>query len=143
MTTVVQAAIEVEGIDHVVLRVADIERAIGFYCGVLGLSVDRRRPELGLVHLRAGRAMVDLVDATTAAARNGGQAPDGEHLNMDHFAINVRHFDEAAIAAQLARHGVAPGKKIRRYGAFGEGWSMYVKDPDGNTVELKGPPEPA
>ena len=60
---------------------------------------------------------------------------------MDHFARQLSSFDEAALRAQLERHGIAPGDVATRYGALGNGPSMYIRDPDGNTVELKGPPD--
>lgn len=128
------AALRVRGLDHVVLRVADIDRAIAFYGDVLGCRVERRLPEIGLVQLRAGAAMIDLV-------------PRGEDTdmgrNMDHFAVRIEELDVAALSAHLRRHGIDPGEVRRRYGAEGYGSSLYITDPDGNTVELKGPPEAA
>jgi catechol 2,3-dioxygenase-like lactoylglutathione lyase family enzyme len=138
-------AIQIKAIDHVVLRVADLERAIRFYCVVLGCTVERRRDDLGLVHLRAGRSQVDLVNLDGQLGRQGGAgakptlAEGGR--NMDHFCIQVDPFDEAAIAAHLRAHGVEPGAVSQRFGAEGTGPSMYVADPDGNVVELKGPAE--
>lgn len=123
----------VAGLDHVVLRVSDMDRAIAFYERVLGLKVERRLPEIGLVQLRAGSAMVDLVP------RKDGEAAG---RNMDHYALRIESLDEAAVTAHLRRHGVDPGEVRRRYGAEGYGPSLYITDPDGNTVELKGPPEP-
>ena len=126
-------ALQVAGLDHVVLRVADIDRAIEFYEQVLGLHVERRLPEIGLVQLRAGSAMIDLVPK-----------PEDEDpgSNMDHFAVRIERLDAAALTAHLQRHGIDPGEVRRRYGAEGYGPSIYITDPDGNTVELKGPPEP-
>ncbi len=122
---------EILGIDHVVLRVADLERAIAFYEGVLGAKVERRSESFGLVQLRAGRSLIDLIKASET---------DREGANMDHFAIRIEPFDEAAIRAHLAAHGIAVGELKTRYGADGNGPSLYIEDPDGNTVELKGPP---
>ncbi len=122
---------EILGIDHVVLRVADLERAIAFYEGVLGAKVERRSESFGLVQLRAGRSLVDLIKASET---------DREGANMDHFALRIEPFDEAAIRAHLAAHGIEAGELKRRYGADGNGPSLYIQDPDGNTVELKGPP---
>ncbi len=119
------------GIDHVVLRVADLERAIAFYEGVLGAKVERRSESFGLVQLRAGRSLVDLIKASET---------DREGANMDHFALRIEPFDEAAIRAHLAAHGIEVGELKTRYGADGNGPSFYIEDPDGNTVELKGPP---
>ena len=127
------AALRIKGLDHVVLRVADIDRAIAFYEDVLGCHIERRLPEIGLVQLRAGAAMIDLVP----------KAEDEEMgSNMDHYAVQIEAMDVPAITAHLKRHGVDPGEVRRRYGAEGYGSSIYITDPDGNTVELKGPPEP-
>jgi glyoxylase I family protein len=132
--------IHVEGFDHIVLRVRDRAAMLAFYQDVLGLAVDRDRPELGLTHIRAGRQMIDLVTLDGPLGRMGGAAPGAEGRNLDHFALRVRPFDEAAIRAHLAAHGVAVVEEGQRYGADGDGFSLYVRDPEGNTVELKGPP---
>jgi glyoxylase I family protein len=129
-----QPALRVKGLDHVVLRVADMDRAIAFYEEVLGLHVERRLESIGLVQLRAGAAMIDLVPRTE-------DEDDGR--NMDHFAVRIEEMDVAALTAHLKRHGIDPGEVRRRYGAEGYGSSLYITDPDGNTVELKGPPETA
>src|SRR5437016_1936157 len=126
------AALRVKGLDHVGLRVADIDRAIAFYEAVLGLHVERRLAEIGLVQLRAGAAMNDLVPRTE---------DEDEGRNMDHFAVQIEALDVPALTAHLKRHGIDPGEVRRRYGAQGYGSSIYITDPDGNTVELKGPPE--
>ena len=132
--------IHVEGFDHIVLRVRDKAAMLAFYQDLLGLAVDRDRPELGLTHIRAGRQMIDLVTLDGPLGRMGGAAPGAEGRNLDHFALRVRPFDEAAIRAHLAAHGVAVVEEGQRYGADGDGFSLYVRDPEGNTVELKGPP---
>ncbi len=128
---------EILGIDHVVLRVADQERAIAFYEGVLGAKVERRSEKFGLVQLRAGRSLIDLIEAPAGEAPAGKTEGAG---NMDHFALRIEPFDEAAIRAHLEAHGIEAGELKSRYGAEGNGPSLYIEDPDGNTVELKGPP---
>lgn len=128
------------GLDHLVLRAIDLPRMIEFYCEVLGCSVERRQDTLGLVQLRAGRALIDLVALDGPLGRAGGAAPGTEGHNLDHFCLRVDPFDEAAIRAHLAAHGVAAGETASRYGAEGEGPSIYLDDPEGNTVELKGSP---
>ena len=133
--------IEIREIDHVVLRVRDVERAIRFYQDVLGCTVERRVDDFGLVQLRAGRSLVDLVDVDGTIGRHGGAPPGDEGHNMDHFAVRVQVFDETAIRTHLEAHGVAVGDVETRYGAEGNGPSIYIRDPDGNTVELKGPPD--
>ena len=132
--------IRIRDIDHVVLRVSDLEGMLGFYCGVLGCVVERRKDDIGLVQLRAGRSLVDLVPVDGELGRAGGAAPGSEGRNMDHLCFRIETFDEAALTEYLERHGVEPGRVSSRYGAEGSGPSMYVEDPEGNTVELKGPP---
>ena len=128
------------GIDHVVLRVADVERALSFYCGVLGCREERRVADIGLYQLRAGAALIDLVPLDSELGRLGGAGPGPEGRNMDHFCLTIEPFDEAAVRAHLASHGIDAGELKKRYGAKGEGPSFYIADPDGNTVEIKGPP---
>jgi catechol 2,3-dioxygenase-like lactoylglutathione lyase family enzyme len=133
-------AIEIRRIDHVVLRVRDVAASKRFYCDALGCTVERESEALGLHQLRAGASLIDLVPVEGPLGRLGGAGPGAEGRNVDHVALALAHFDEAALRAHLAAHGVAPGDVAERYGAEGNGPSMYVKDPDGNVVELKGPP---
>ncbi|KQW58224.1 VOC family protein [Variovorax sp. Root411] len=126
-------------IDHVVLRVKDVERAVAFYCGVLGCAIEKRRDDLGLVHLRAGASLIDLVTPDGPLGRQGGALAGVEGRNVDHLCLRIEPFDEAAIRAQMALHGVAVhGGVQNNFGAEGNGPSIYVADPDGNSVELKG-----
>ena len=108
--------------------------------GVLGCTEERRIEALGLHQLRAGSALIDLVPVDSPLGKAGGAGPGSEGRNMDHFALEIEHFDEAALARHLEAHGVEPGDVGTRYGARGNGPSMYIRDPDGNVVELKGPP---
>jgi glyoxylase I family protein len=128
----------IEDIDHVVVRVSDLERMIQFYCTVLGCSVQWRRPDLGLVHLRAGKAMIDLIPVDGRLGRIGGAAPGREGRNMDHVCLRVRPFDREQIVRHLESHGARVGEIRPRFGAEGEGVSIYVYDPEDNLVELKG-----
>ncbi len=121
-------AIAIAALDHVVLRVADLERAKAFYRDVLCCPVEKWQPELGLLQLRAGAALIE-----------GGAGPGAEGHNLDHFCVRLERFDEAALRAHLASHGIAAGEAVQRYGAEGNGPSLYIRDPDGNTVELKAP----
>ena len=132
--------IRIRDIDHVVLRVSNLERTLRFYRDVLGCAVERQKDDIGLVQLRAGRSLVDLVPVDGELGRKGGAAPGREGHNMDHVCFRLESFDETALAGHLSAHGVEPGRVVTRYGAEGEGPSMYVEDPEGNTVELKGPP---
>ena len=134
-------AYTVQGIDHVVLRVVDVEGVIRFYQDVLGCAVERRKDDLGLIQLRAGRSLIDLVDVNGELGQKGGAAPGAEARNMDHFCLRIDPFDEAKIRAHLRAHGVEAGELATRYGAEGDGPSFYIQDPEGNTVELKGPPD--
>lgn len=111
-----------------------------FYCGALGCSVERRRDDIGLVQIRAGRSLIDLVPLSGKLGAAGGAPPGKEGRNLDHFCLRVEPWDADAIRAHLAAHGVAAGNVESRYGAEGEGPSIYLSDPEGNVVELKGPP---
>ena len=135
-------AIAIAALDHVVLRVADLERAKAFYRDVLGCPVEKWQPEIGLLQMRAGAALIDLVTLDGKLGREGGAGPGAEGHNLDHFCVRLERFDEPALRAHLAKHGVACGEALQRYGAEGTGPSLYIKDPDGNTVELKAPPAP-
>jgi glyoxylase I family protein len=128
-------------IDHLVLRVVDLDKMLHFYCDALGCTVERQQEAIGLVQLRAGRSLIDLVTIDGKLGRAGGAAPGTEGRNMDHFCLRVEPFDEAAIRSQLAQHGYTAGAVESRYGAGGEGPSIYLADPEGNIVELKGPPD--
>jgi len=132
--------IQIREIDHVVLRVSDLQAMLHFYCEVLGCTVERRQDEIGLIQLRAGRSLIDLVPVDGRLGREGGAAPGREGRNMDHVCLRVESFDAEAINAHLQQHGIEPGEVASRYGAEGEGPSIYVADPEGNTVELKGSP---
>ena len=127
-------------IDHVVIRARDPAALEAFYREVLGCTVERRQDGIGLVQLRAGASLIDLVDVDGKLGRMGGAAPGREGHNMDHLCLRIDPFDREAIAAHLQAHGVAVGDYGSRYGAEGEGPSQYLSDPEGNVVELKGPP---
>ena len=130
----------IEHIDHVVLRVRDVAKVQAFYCEVLGCTQERRQDEIGLVQLRAGRSLIDLVAIDSKLGRLGGAGPEAEKHNMDHLCLSVDGYDEASIVAHLQAHGARLGDIGSRYGAQGEGPSIYTFDPEGNMVELKGPP---
>ena len=137
MTHPVQPA----GFDHIVLRVVDKEKMVAFYRDILGCPVDWDRPELGMTHVRVGSSLIDLVTVDGKLGRAGGSAPGEEGRNLDHFCLAVRPFDPQAIRAHLEAHGVTIVDEGDRYGAEGDGLSIYILDPEGNTVELKGPSE--
>ncbi len=133
--------IHIREIDHLVLRVVDLEGMIRFYCDALGCTVDRRQDEIGLIQLRAGRSIVDLVPVDSTLGSAGGAAPGKDARNLDHFCFRVEPFDEPSIRRHLEEHGIEVGAVAQRFGAEGEGPSIYVTDPEGNVVELKGPPD--
>ena len=130
----------IKGIDHVVIRVMNLDGAISFYRDALGCSVERVRDDLGLVHMRAGRTLIDLVSVTGKIGRMVGDAPAPRARNMDHLCLRVEPFDEEFLRAHLSAQGVSAGDVQMNYGAEGDGPSLYVSDPEGNVVELKGPP---
>jgi len=138
---VAQRPFELRHIDHIVLRVRDIDAMQAFYCDVLGCSVERRQDGIGLLQLRAGGSLIDLVSVDGKLGRMGGTAPGTEGRNLDHLCLRVDPFDRDAIAVHLQAHGVRLGEFGSRYGAEGEGPSQYLFDPEGNMVELKGPPD--
>ncbi|WP_447762720.1 VOC family protein [Sphingopyxis panaciterrae] len=127
------------GLDHIVLRVTDLESMLVFYRDVLGCSDERSDLDYGLFQLRAGHSLIDLVTIDGKLGAAGGAAPGVEGRNLDHFALAIDEFDEAAIRAHLARHGVVVEQSGVRYGADGHGASLYFRDPEGNLIEIKGP----
>ncbi len=134
------APFAVQRIDHVVLRVRDLARSEAFYRDVLGCEVAKRRDDLGLLHLRAGASMIDLVAVDGKLGMRGGESAGAGGRNLDHLCLRIEGFDEAAIVAHLAAHGLAPhGPASDNFGAEGNGHSLYFDDPDGNVIELKGP----
>ena len=128
------------GLDHLVLRVSDIDAMLRFYVDVLGMRVERRVGSIGLVQLRAGASLIDLVPVTRAPGKTGGAPPGDGARNLDHFCLRIEPFDEPALRAHLVAHDVEVSAVEQRYGAEGTGPSLYIADPEGNTVELKGPP---
>lgn len=126
------------GLDHIVLRVRDPEAMERFYVDVLGLAVERRQAQIGLLQLRAGAQLIDLVDVGGMLGRQGGAAPGEGGRNLDHFCLNLEDFDLAGVVGHLVACGVSVGESGRRYGAGGFGVSVYLTDPEGNGIELRG-----
>lgn len=134
---------QLERIDHVVLRARDSDALVRFYRDVLGCTVEREAAELGLIQLRAGACLIDVVAAAGPLGRAGGAAPAASSgHNVDHVCLRVTPFEPEALSAHLKRHGCEPSEARQVYGAEGRGPSIYVDDPEGNTLELKGPSEP-
>lgn len=132
---------EIKHIDHIVLRVADVGAMIGFYEEVLGCSLEKVQETLGLYQLRAGDALIDLVSVDGVLGRAGGAAPGREGRNVDHFCLRIEPFDGEELISYLKAKGIDAGQIESRYGAEGQGPSLYIKDPEGNVIELKGPSE--
>ena len=122
--------IKVAGIDHVVLRCSDQARALDFYTRVLGLKEERRLEQIGLIQLRAGQGLVDLIPAGEPLTEAG--------RNVDHFCLGVETADVGEMVHYLREQSVKIiGEPSMRYGARGNGLSVYIRDPEGNVVELK------
>lgn len=134
--------INLTGIDHVVLRVADLQRTMRFYEEVLGARLEKKQEGIGLYQLRAGSSLIDLVPVDGPLGRQGGGPPGAEGRNVDHICFRVLPWDGDAILAHLKTHGIET-EIVTRYGAEGDGPSIYLCDPEGNGLELKGPPTPA
>jgi glyoxylase I family protein len=132
-------AFKIDGIDHVVLRVRDLPRSLEFYRDVLGCTLEREQPELGLTQLRAGRSLIDLVTCDGPLGSRRG-THEGAGPNLEHFCLSIAPFEESALSAHLAALGVSVHEPGERYGAQGEGRSLYIEDPDGNRLELTGGP---
>ena len=130
-------------LDHVVFRVADVARSIAFWQDLLGCPLEKAQEGLGLWQLRAGDALIDLVALDGPLGARGGAGPGRQGRNVDHVCLRVEPWDEPAIRAHLARLGHEVLEAGRRYGAEGDGPSLYIADPDGNVIELKGPPDAA
>ncbi len=129
---------EIAGIDHIVLRTTQLTAMIHFYCDILGCSIERKTSEeLGLTQLRVGYSLIDLVVVDSELGALGGGAPTLTENNLDHFCLQLKPISESDIKQHLMSHGVDVGDFSKRYGAQGFGPSLYVKDPEGNTVELK------
>ncbi len=130
--------IKVTRVDHVVLRVMQLDKMIEFYCNVLGCRLERSLDDIGLAQLRAGDSLIDLLDATSEFGKSTGEAPDHSAHNVDHICLLIEPWNEDLIVDHLAQLGVNHDEISSRYGATGYGPSIYLKDPEGNTVELKG-----
>ena len=134
--------ITIQAIDHVVFRVADLQKVAAFYIDVLGARWEKKQDDIGLYQLRVGTSLVDLVPVDGKLGASGGAAPGREGRNVDHVCFRVLPWDGEAILAHLENHGFE-GEIVSRYGAEGDGPSIYLTDPEGNMIELKGPPAQA
>jgi catechol 2,3-dioxygenase-like lactoylglutathione lyase family enzyme len=131
--------ITIQNIDHIVFRVVDLEAMAHFYIDVLGARWEKKQEVIGLYQLRVGTSLIDLVPVAGKLGAMGGAAPGREGRNVDHVCFRVLPWDGAAILDHLSRHGIVTDI-VSRYGADGDGPSIYLHDPEGNMLELKGPP---
>lgn len=129
--------IKVQAIDHVVLRCNNIDAMLAFYRDMLGCPVERELSELGLIQLRAGSALIDLVPVDSELGRAGGAPPNQHAPAIDHICLQIAVLDEDELVAYLQQHEIEVSEFAERYGAQGHGRSTYIKDPEGNTIELK------
>lgn len=129
--------LNIVGIDHLVLRTSCQERMLDFYQHVLGCSLERELPEIGLFQLRAGEALIDVVPVDSELGRAGGGPPRQDGRNLEHFCLTLADLDERRLLEILAEHGIYPDEAKERYGAGGFSKSVYINDPEGNVVELK------
>jgi glyoxylase I family protein len=130
--------LSIKAIDHLVLRTDKRAEMLNFYCNVLGCSIERETEQsLGLTQLRAGNALIDIVDVDSELGRIGGEAPTKTANNLDHFCLQLNSISKDELIKHFKQHNITLPKFERRYGAQGFGESVYIQDPQGNTVELR------
>ena len=129
--------IHIVGLDHLVLRTQDLDAMLHFYCGILGCSIERTLPTLGLTQLRAGNALIDIVTLNSELGRLGGEPPSQNGRNVDHFCLQIAPRAESALLDYFKQWNIDTQPFVERYGAQGFGRSLYISDPEGNIVELK------
>ncbi|MGH8169152.1 MAG: VOC family protein, partial [Steroidobacteraceae bacterium] len=137
MAAAVTPPFSIAGIDHIVLRARDSRRLVAFYSDVMGCPVEREQPQIGLTQLRAGRSLIDVLEDASRGTVAASRALAAGTRNVDHFCLTIDPFDPDRLRTYLVSRGVAPGEVAMRYGAEGEGPSIYFQDPEGNEVELK------
>lgn len=130
--------LEVLAIDHIVLRTTKLKEMLDFYINILNCTIERETPlETGLTQLRAGSALIDLVVVNSRLGAIGGGPPTQTERNVDHFCLQIKSVPEQDIINYLQKNGIEVGEFASRYGAQGEGNSIYIQDPEGNSVELR------
>ena len=130
--------IRIRMIDHIVLRTDNTADMVHFYTDVLGCKLERTLPAAtGLIQLRAGKSLIDIVDVDSELGRPGGGPPTVTENNLDHFCVQIEALDQRQLTDWLVTKGVEASEFEVRYGAEGFGPSIYIQDPDGNTVELR------
>jgi len=136
--TASKTMLRIRKVDHLVLRSNNVAEMVRYYCEVLGCRVERKLPAAtGLTQLRAGDALIDIVAVDSELGRAGGGPPTRTENNLDHFCLELEAIGQVELRAWLDSHGVDSGDFQTRYGAGGFGPSIYIQDPDGNTIELR------
>ncbi|WNO62239.1 VOC family protein [Rheinheimera sp. MMS21-TC3] len=130
--------LKILGIDHVVFRTTKLEVMLHFYCQILGCTVERdKRTENGLVQLRAGSALIDIVQVDSELGRLGGKPPQQDGRNVDHICLQLETIEQDKLIQFLEQHQVHYSDFALRYGALGLTESIYIEDPEQNVIELK------
>lgn len=129
--------LKIKSIDHVVLRVRNVDAMMNFYIDNLGMQVEKIQQDLGLYQLRAGNALLDLITVDGALGAEGGAPPSAEGRNMDHLCFALNDIDVNDARTLLLSQGIEVEPAQVRYGAGGSGLSVYLEDPEGNTIELR------
>jgi len=119
--------LEIAGIDHIVLNTHQIKAMLLFYCDILGCPIEKKQPDIKLTQLRAGNCLIDLIETNDKP---------GRIKNMDHFCLQVKDFDYEQISLLLKNNNITFSRYGKRYGAQGYAHSLFIEDPEGNTVEL-------
>ena len=126
------------GIDHVVLLVDDMKRALDFYFDVIGCQPGYSYPDLGMEQVWCGSSLIVLWDVTHPGGKGAAPAVPGGR-NVDHICIATTPFDHGHLRAHLRSHGIEIHQEAFHGGARGMGHSFYVYDPFNNKIEIKGP----
>lgn len=129
--------ISIEAIDHIVLRTDQYKPLIRFYCNILGCEIIREAHDFSLTQLKAGNALIDIIDIAGTLGREGGPVSTGKANNLDHFCLQIAPFEEPDLIAYLKQHSVPHSDFETRFGAQGYGRSIYIQDIIGNTIELR------
>ncbi|MCG9695624.1 VOC family protein [Shewanella sp. Isolate11] len=129
--------ITVKGLDHVVLRTTSLEDMLSFYVDILNCPLERQLLAEGLIQLRAGNALIDIVTCDSPLGKLGGKPPQQDGRNVDHICLQIAPCEEKALLNYLEVNDISHQGFTQRYGAEGFGRSVYIEDPEGNVVELK------
>ena len=125
------ALVCIKALDHIALRVQNVEAALSFYAGLLGLPTERvelwRDNQVPFPSVRLNRdTLIDLMEGVSAGS------------DLDHYCLVIEATDMVALKARFEAVGVVVQEgPATRWGAHGEGTSLYVLDPDGHVVELR------